>query len=252
MFVNRYTVNIIYWDQWDFLQGLFDGADTWTLFRQQHGPQRQGLGNLIVAVLYPATGWNGRADAAATAVLMVLAALAGLWLVKRVCGSLRPWDLVVPLIFLTTSSAETYVVAPNLAHGPLPALLLTTYALALTIPSHSARCASLVVLNFLCCEHRLHAPAGSHHAGPHAGAGVRTAGDRSRTGVVRRGHRLVHRHARALLPRIHPELGDRLFSIPARTSVGVRAVHRLRAGSPVRRLKRSTPRGHSSSGPASH
>jgi hypothetical protein len=149
-FINRYTVNILYWDQWDFLQGLFDGADSWTLFRWQHGPQRQGLGNLILAILYPATGWNGRADAAASAFVMVLAALAGLWLVKRVCGRLRPWDIVVPLLFLTTSNAETYVVAPNLAHGPLPALLLVGYALALTITSHPRRCLAIVVVNFLC------------------------------------------------------------------------------------------------------
>lgn len=149
-FINRYTVNIVYWDQWDFLQGLFDGADAWTLFRWQHGPQRQGLGNLILAVLYPATGWNGRADAAASAIVMMMAAAAGLWLVKRVCGRLRPWDIVVPLLFLTTSNAETYVVAPNLAHGPLPALLLVAYALALTIQSHSQRCIAIVVLNFLC------------------------------------------------------------------------------------------------------
>ena len=147
-FVNRHAVNIVYWDQWDFLQGLFDGSDAWSLFRWQHGPQRQGLGNLIVAVLYPATGWDGRVDPAATAVVMLLATIAGLWLVKRVCGPLRPWDVVVPLIFLTTSSAETYVVATNLAHGPLPALLLTAYALALTIPSHTTRCVTLVVLNF--------------------------------------------------------------------------------------------------------
>ena len=149
-FINRYTVNIVYWDQWDFLQGLFDGADPWTLFRWQHGPQRQGLGNLIIAILYPATGWNGRADAAASAFAMVLAALAGLWLVKRVCGRLRPWDIVVPLLFLTTSNTETYVVVPNLAHGPLPALLLVSYALALTIQSHPQRCTALVAVNFLC------------------------------------------------------------------------------------------------------
>ncbi len=149
-YINRYTVNIMYWDQWDFLQGLFDGADAWTLFRWQHGPQRQGLGNLILGVLYPATGWNGRADAAASAFVMVLAALGALWLVKRVCGRLRPWDIVVPLLFLTTSNAETYVVAPNLAHGPLPVLLLVGYALALTIPSHPRRCIAIVVVNFLC------------------------------------------------------------------------------------------------------
>jgi len=150
MFIDRYTVNIVYWDQWDFLAGLFDGASPWALFRWQHGPQRQGIGNLILAVLYPATGWNGRADAAASAIALVLAGLAALWLVKRVCGSLRPWDVVVPLIFLTTSSAETYVVAPNIAHGPLSALLLVGYALALTIRSHGLRCVALVALNFLC------------------------------------------------------------------------------------------------------
>jgi hypothetical protein len=150
LFIDRYTVNIVYWDQWDFLAGLFEGADLWTLFRWQHGPQRQGLGSLIIAVLYPATGWNGRADAAASAFVMVLAGLAALWLVKRLYGRFVPWDAVVPLLFLTTSSAETYVVAPNLAHGPLPVLLNVTYALALTIPSHSWRCLAIVVLNFFC------------------------------------------------------------------------------------------------------
>src|SRR4030095_16264167 len=66
LYLNRYAVNLVYWDQWDFLSGLFDGADTWTLFRWQHGPQRQGIGNLIIAVLYTATGWNGRVDGAGT------------------------------------------------------------------------------------------------------------------------------------------------------------------------------------------
>ncbi len=150
VFLDRYTVNLLYWDQWDFLAGLFDGAGPWALFRWQHGPQRQGIGNLILAVLYPATGWNGRADAAASAVALGLAGVAAIWLVKRVCGSLRPWDVVIPFLFLTTVSAETYVVAPNIAHGPLSALLLIGYALTLTITSHAARCTALVVLNFLC------------------------------------------------------------------------------------------------------
>jgi hypothetical protein len=147
-FVNRYAVDILFWDQWDFLQGLFDGADAWTLFRWQHGPQRQGIGNLIHAALYSATGWDTRADAAASALLMLLAAAAALWLVKRVCGALSPWDVAVPLIFLTTSSAETYFVAPNLAHGPVPAVLLVGFGLALTVRSHAARCAVLVIINF--------------------------------------------------------------------------------------------------------
>lgn len=150
LFVNRYAVNILYWDQWDFLQGLFDGASPWSLFRWQHGPQRQGLGNLVLALVYDATGWNGRADAAASAAAMLFAAAAAIWVVKRVAGALRPWDIVVPLMFLTTANAENYVAAPNLSHGPLPALLLMLYALALTINSHGARCAALVIVNFFC------------------------------------------------------------------------------------------------------
>jgi hypothetical protein len=147
-FVNHNTVNILFWDQWDFLAGLFADADAWTMFRWQHGPQRQGLGGLIIAVLYPATAWNGRADAAASALVMFLAALAALWLVKRVCGSLRAWDAIVPVICLTTTNAESYVLAPNLAHGPLPLLLLVGYALALTVQSHVVRCLALVAINF--------------------------------------------------------------------------------------------------------
>jgi hypothetical protein len=148
-FVDRYAVNVIFWDQWDFLHGVFAGVDWWTLFRWQHGPQRQGLGNLIDAALYPATGWNARADAAAAAALTFLAALGGLWLVRRICGPLRPWDAVVPLMFLTTSNAETYAATTNLAHGPLPALFLVALGLALTVQSHSVRCALVVGVNFL-------------------------------------------------------------------------------------------------------
>ena len=61
LFIDRYAVNLLYLDEWDFLPGLFDGADAWTLFRWQHGLQRQGLGNLITAVVLEQTGWNGKA-----------------------------------------------------------------------------------------------------------------------------------------------------------------------------------------------
>jgi len=149
LFVDRYAVNIVFWDQWDLLKGLFNGADAWSLFRMQHGPERQGLGNLIIAAVYTATGWNGKADAAASAITMAMAAVAGLWLVKRLCGPLRPWDVVVPLLFLTTTNVETYALAPNIAHGPLPALCLVLYALALTVQSDAARCALVVGINFI-------------------------------------------------------------------------------------------------------
>ncbi len=149
MFVERYAVNLIYLDQWDFLNGLFEGADWWTLFRVQHGPQRQGLGNLISAVVLGLSGWNGKVDAAVSAVTMAVAGLAALWLVKRLCGRLRPWDVVVPLLFLTTTPVQTYIVTPNLAHGPLPVLFLMAYGLALTVESHVQRSVLITGINFL-------------------------------------------------------------------------------------------------------
>jgi hypothetical protein len=147
-FVDRYTVNLFYWDQWEFLGGLFDGADYWTLFRWQHGPQRQGLGNLIMAVVLWATEWDARAIAFAAAAVALLTALASLWLVKRVCKTVMLWDAAVPLIFLTTANYGTYTGAANLAHGPLPALFLVAFALTFTVPSHTSRAALIVLVSF--------------------------------------------------------------------------------------------------------
>jgi hypothetical protein len=148
LFLDRYAVNLIYLDQWDFWNGLFDGTGAWTLFRWQHGMQRQGLGNLISAVVLNHTGWNSRAEAGVLAAAMLLAGLAALWLVKRICGRVRPWDIPVPLLFLTNTIVETYIITPNLAHGPLSALYLTTYALSLTVGSHVWRALLIAVINF--------------------------------------------------------------------------------------------------------
>jgi hypothetical protein len=148
-FVDRYAVDVLFWDQWDFLGGLFDGADLWTLFRWQHGPQRQGVAMWLIAALYDLSAWNGRADAFAAAGLMVLCAVCALWLVRRVAGPLRVWDLCVPLIFLGTQATETFVGTTNLAHGPVPAMLLVLYALALTLMDLRWRAAALVLLHFL-------------------------------------------------------------------------------------------------------
>jgi hypothetical protein len=149
LFVDGYAINLLYLDEWDYLHGLFEGADAWTLFRWQHGLHRQGVGNLILAVVLDGTGWNSRAVAAASAAVMALAGLAGMWLVRRICGRLRLWDVTVPLLFLTTTSVENYIITPNLAHGPLPALFLIGYALSLTVSSHPARGTLLVAINFL-------------------------------------------------------------------------------------------------------
>lgn len=148
MFVDRYGVNLVYLDQWDYLQGLFNNADSWTLFRWQHGLQRQGFGNLISAVVLSHTGWNSKADTAAAVVVMLLACVAALWLIKRISGRLSPFDVAIPLLFLSTSNVDGYIITPNVSHGPLPVLFLMAYALSLTVPSHVHRAALIAAINF--------------------------------------------------------------------------------------------------------
>ncbi|MBJ6764313.1 hypothetical protein JGU66_26350 [Myxococcaceae bacterium JPH2] len=148
-FVDRFAVNLVFWDQWDFLQGLFDGSGAWTLFRWQHGPHRQGLAQWIIAGVYRASDWNGRADAACAAVVMLLAGVLALLLVRRAGGPLRVVDAVVPLLFLTTQNAETYAGTPNLAHGALPCLILVSVGCALTLESPVPRAVLLAVLSVL-------------------------------------------------------------------------------------------------------
>lgn len=106
------------------------------------------MGNLLIAAEYALTGWNGRADAALAAVIMALSGLGGLWWVRRVTGSLTGWDVVVLLLFVTTTNSETYVGTPNLAHGPLPALCLVAFALACTVASPTWRCVAMCAANF--------------------------------------------------------------------------------------------------------
>ena len=42
-FVDVFAINVLYWDQWDFWRALFEDAGPWEIWRQIHGPQRQGL-----------------------------------------------------------------------------------------------------------------------------------------------------------------------------------------------------------------
>src|SRR5687768_6052648 len=121
-FVDRWTVNALFWDQWDFLNGFFQGADTWTLFRWQHGPHRQGLGALLLELIYPLTGWNTRVEGFVSATIIVAATVGLLVLKRRVAGRWDWTDAVIPLAALTTLQFELFAGPQNPSHGPLPML----------------------------------------------------------------------------------------------------------------------------------
>ncbi len=133
LFVNRFSVDVLFWDEWDFWEPMFRGAGLWDAFRWQHGPERQGLGALVLAVTAALSGWSARGAAFVNGGLLVLAAAAALALVRVLRGRWAWTDVLVPVIVLTLTQYEVLTMVANPAHGPLPLLLLFLFALALQV-----------------------------------------------------------------------------------------------------------------------
>jgi len=147
--INTYAVNVLFSDQWDIYDPLFREQGFWALFSQQHGPHRQGLGAIVIAIVAGLTHWNSRADAFTVGVIIIGAMLAALYLKRRLFGRWILADAIIPLIFLTTTQYESLVITPNPAHGALPLLLVLLSALGWSVRHSLARYTAVVVLNFL-------------------------------------------------------------------------------------------------------
>src|SRR6266478_4983604 len=61
--IDRLAVNVIYWDEWDFLGGLFEDRGWWELFTWQHGPHREGLGYAVIKICAALSSWDTRFEA---------------------------------------------------------------------------------------------------------------------------------------------------------------------------------------------
>jgi len=147
--ISRYAVNIFFMDQWDFDDAtLFQKHTLWEMFRWQHGPHRQGVGALLGHLIEPHFGWNSRSEAFFVGMIIVLAAILALWLKFRLFGSITVLDICIPLIFLNTFQHETLFMTANLAHGPVPIILILLYCLAWTIPNLALRYGLVLLLNF--------------------------------------------------------------------------------------------------------
>ena len=150
LLVSRYAVNIFYNDQWDFYDAtLFQKHPLWEIFRWQYGPHRLGLGPLISKLLEPYFRWNSRGEAFLATAIVTAAAVAALYLKTRLWGRLRWFDLAIPLIFFTPAQFESLWITPDLAHGPLPVLLMVLYCLALTCEAAATRYTLALLLNFV-------------------------------------------------------------------------------------------------------
>ena len=63
MLIDRMAVDMLFWDQFAYYTGIWNGDSLWRLFRWQHGPHRMGLGFPIMAWIDSLTGWNQRVQA---------------------------------------------------------------------------------------------------------------------------------------------------------------------------------------------
>jgi hypothetical protein len=146
----RYSVNIFFWDQWDFDDAnLFEHHPLWEVFRFQHGPHRQGLGSVLAALIEPWFQWNSRTEAFVATAIVVLLGLSMLYLKYRLFGVITWTDVVIPIIVFTPAQWESLWNTLNFAHGTLPVLLILVYCAAWTWRNQRLKYAAITALNFL-------------------------------------------------------------------------------------------------------
>ncbi len=148
-FTDTFAVNVLYWDEWDFLAPYFNGDSLATKFLWQHGPIRQGVGAIAIEIIYRLTNWNSRVESFFEAGVVCIAAALALWTKRRLIGPLRPLDVFIPLIYLTLNQWEMVAVTVNPAHGPLPLLLVTWLAFSTTMASRRWRVLNIALATIL-------------------------------------------------------------------------------------------------------
>jgi hypothetical protein len=150
LFIRKYSVNIFFMDQWDYLRLFFNRqANVASLFFLEHAPHREGIGLLPNLLLYPLSHWNSRVDSFVIGGAIFAAMMIALRLKCRLYGPLSYSDVAIPLIFLTATQFETLVITPNPSHSGFPLLLIACYCLALVARNWLLRYALILSLNFL-------------------------------------------------------------------------------------------------------
>lgn len=148
-FINTYSVDIPYTDQWYYLPVTWDGSSVIEKFVLQVGPHRQGLAFVIDSITLALTSWNIRAIAFTSGTYFVLAALAALILKRRVFGEYHYSDVVIPMLFLSLSQFEMLTFDPFPAYGPFPLLLLMLYLLSWLNKDTKTKYILVLLFNFL-------------------------------------------------------------------------------------------------------
>lgn len=147
--IDKYSVNMLFWDQWDFMGGLFEDKGAWELFSWQHGPHRQGVGFFLTKLVADLSGWNTRVECFMIGTVICLAASTALALKWRLAGNISAFDIAIPLLYLSPLQFELFANTPNVSHGAMPLLLITLFCLCWTIQNIVLRYALCAAINFM-------------------------------------------------------------------------------------------------------
>jgi hypothetical protein len=147
--VTRYSVNLIYWDQWDFYTPLFGRSSLWHVFTWEHTPVREGIGLVLDKFVLDWTAWDTRAEALFMVGVLFAAAILALVLKHKLFGRLDYTDCIIPCLFLTFAQLEGLIGEENPSYAVFPELLTILYCLAWMIPKRRVRYATVLFINFL-------------------------------------------------------------------------------------------------------
>ena len=141
LMVARFQPNVLFWDQWQFYQPLFQDGGWWARAMQQNGPVREGLGLVVSGWILEATRWDVRWDSIWAASVLLLAAALAVRLKWKIAGTVRFHDALIPLLCLGAGQYETVLAVPQVSHSVLP--------LALTLLAGNVWLSSSAVLRYL-------------------------------------------------------------------------------------------------------
>jgi hypothetical protein len=148
--ISNYAINVFFMDQWDFNDAtLFQKHSLWEMFCWQNGPHRQGMGAIVSYLVEPHFQWNSRSESFLVGMIVIFSTICALWLKTRLFGAITLFDICIPLILLSPLQYETLFITANLAHGPLPGLMIILYCLAWTISNIPLRDSLILLINFI-------------------------------------------------------------------------------------------------------
>ena len=141
LFINtaHYSLNVLFWDQWDAYLPLFRGMDIISAFRLQHGVHRMGLGILLDGLVLWLTRWDGVALSYLMAVVLIATGVVAIVGTARLFGRLVHADIALPLLLVSFRPYESIVIVPLSSASILPLFLLVCIALILSVELASIR-----------------------------------------------------------------------------------------------------------------